>query len=145
MLLLALALVLTAPPDLRTASAAYVPAGARISFASERDATFGIVAWTVDGRVGARALEWRGGRWRPAPAGRLRIRPAPAAGSQVRQPALVRIRGLGGGAWIDGRPAVATGGDYILLRGFAPGPHVFVAFASDGSHAVARAWTYRLR
>jgi hypothetical protein len=146
MLAAALAVAIALPsPDIRSAAHAFVPKGATVTLALEHDATFGVVAWTLDGRPGAVALVWRSGSWHRASPGALRISSAPGNGARVREPALVHLttRGLAG-VWIDGSPVQTVGGSYVLLTGLRRGAHVFTALAIVEGRAVARSWSYRL-
>jgi hypothetical protein len=146
MLAAALAAAIALPAsNIRSAAHSFVPKGATVTLALEHDATFGVVAWKLDGRPGAVALVWREGRWRRASAGALRISLTPGDGARVRQPALVRLntRGLAG-VWVDGGPVQTVGGSYVLLTGLRPGVHMLTALAIVDGRAVARGWSYRL-
>ena len=146
--------VTTAPPtDIASAARALAPAGAHLVLAQERGPSFGVVAWEQAGRPTAVALRWRDGRWRRAAAGAVRIRPTVIDATRARVYLEVRCtHGAGTGAgdaalWLDGRRVQPLGyGDilYVVDRA-APGTHVMVAFASAGTSATARAWTFRVR
>jgi hypothetical protein len=154
-LLAVLAASLAPAHDIRSAGQRLAPPGARITLAFEADARFGVVAYRLDGRPAAFALGWRNRRWQRAQPGGLRIEARnPRPGTAVHEPTLGRIRFAGLtngpiGLWLDGVrhfPDVSAGVDsYVVLRKQHPGLHVVVAFAASGSHAVARAWTYRVR
>lgn len=131
-------MTLAPPADIQAAAARFAPAGAHVFLALERDATLGVVAWTLAGRPAALALRWRDGRWERAQAGGLRLSRGPA---RVRLPTLLHVRGAAA-VWVDARPAAITGFEYVLLTHQRRGPHTVVELASDGRHALARAWSY---
>jgi len=134
--------MLAAPPaDIQSAAARFAPRGAHVFLALERDATTGVIAWTVDGRPAALALRWSGGRWRTARSGPLRLRSGPRI---VREPFLLRVHGAEV-VWVDGREATLTGYEYVLLTGQRRGPHTVVVLARRGTYALARAWRYTVR
>ena len=134
--------MLAAPPaDIQSAAAHFAPRGAHVFLALERDATTGVIAWTDEGRPAAMALAWSGGRWQAARSGPLRLRIGPRI---IREPFLLRVHGAEV-VWIDGRPAMLAGYEYVLLTGQRHGIHTVVVLARRGSYALARAWSYTVR
>jgi hypothetical protein len=146
-----LAFAAVPPSDIGSAARALAPAGAHVLLAQERGASFGVVAWERAGRPTAVALRWRDGRWRRVSPGPLRIRPTVIDATRKRVYLEVQCT-LGAGTgdralWLDSRRVQPLGyGDILyVVDHAAPGRHVVVAFASSGSSATARAWTFRVR